>query len=116
MCKKQVPLYKFVVDYLIWNLKYVSFENVIKLKAVDDVNKQWESHVQAQYVLCYNKEKTLDKSPMLVKDILKEVKKKRLMHNAAWDIDESGIEASREVENANVIHESLSEFGRPDLQ
>jgi hypothetical protein len=53
---------------------------------------------------------------MLVKDILKEVKKKRLMHNAAWDIDESGIEASREVENANVIHKSLSGYGIPDPQ
>jgi hypothetical protein len=36
-------------------------------------------------------------------EILKEVKKKRLMHNAAWDTDESGIEAPREVENANVF-------------
>lgn len=46
------------------------------------------------------------KGPMPVKDILKEVKKKRLMHNAAWDIDESGIEASREAENTNVTHKS----------
>lgn len=43
-----------------------------------DVNKQWESHVQAQYVLCYGKKKQhRTEGPMPVKDILKEVKKKK---------------------------------------
>lgn len=67
----------------------------IKLNSVG-VNKQWESHVQAWYVLCYDNKikKTPDQRSYASQGYLEKVKKnKRLMHNAARDMGESGIEA-----------------------
>lgn len=50
----------------------------------------------SMYYAMVKKKQHRTEGPMPVKDILKEVKKKkRLMHNAARDMDESGIEAAK---------------------